>query len=164
MKPIRYTAAAAAALVAIALGAPVVRAQDTNTLLELVRTDVRTEKKAIVAENLHMTDAQSAAFWEVYKKYEFDIAKVYDERVAILKDYASQVDSLTDKQAEELAKRSFKAESNATSIKHKYYKEFSKAVGPKIAGHFFQIENTLLRVIDLQAGLLGLQIGAMSKQ
>lgn|SRR5262249_42336152 len=166
MKPTRLTAAVAAASLTLALAASGVRAQDTNTLMELVKSDVRTEKKEIIANNMTFTDVQSAAFWPIYKKYEFDISKIYDERVAILKDYSNQAQNLTDQQSQALAKRSFKAESQATSIKQKYYKEFSKAVGPKLAGRFFQIENTLLRVIDLQAGLLGLQIGAssMSKQ
>ena len=139
-------------------------AQDDNTLIELLKTDVQAEKKGIIAGAMTLTDAQGAAFWPIYNKYATELSLVYDQRVAIMKDYAAKVDSLTDKDASDLVKRTLKAEGDVTKLKDKYFKEFSKAVGPKIAGQFLQYESTLLRLIDLKLGLIGLTIPELKKQ
>jgi len=145
--------------VAIAIALPAAaRAQDENTLVELMRTDVRTSKKEIIADNLKLTDAQSAKFWPIYNQYDLDLSKIYDQRVAMMKTLADSLDNLSDKTADQLTKQAFKLESQTTSLKQKYYGQFSKAVGTGVASHFFQYENNLLRVIDLRLGLLGLDL------
>src|SRR5580765_3569445 len=55
MKTLRCAALLAVALVMV-LPAGSARAQDDNTLVELMRTDVKTEKKEIIADNLKLTD------------------------------------------------------------------------------------------------------------
>jgi hypothetical protein len=161
----RYGLLAAATVVVMALAIPtaVSFAQDENTLIELIRSDVQAEKKNIIAEAMTLNEAQAAAFWPVYNKYATEIRKVYDERVAVLKDYAANVSTLTDEKATELIKRNLKAEGEATKLKEKYFKEFSKAVGPKLAAQFLQYESTLLRLIDLQLGIVGLEIPDLKK-
>src|SRR5262245_58648324 len=88
----------------------VAASQDDNTLIELMRSDVQKEKKEIIAEAMEFTDGQAAAFWPVYNKYDFDLHKVYDERLAIMKDYAAIANNITDEQASALVKRSLKSE------------------------------------------------------
>jgi hypothetical protein len=158
----RIVILASAALLALLVPAAS-QAQDENTLIELMRTDVQAEKKEIIAQAMTLSEAQAAAFWPVYNRYAVDISKVYDERVAVMKDYAAQVDSLTDNQASDLVKRMLKVEANQTKVKDKYFKELSKAVGPKLAGQFMQYESTLLRIIDLKLGIIGLAIPELKK-
>jgi len=157
MKTLRCAALLAVALVMV-LPAGSARAQDDNTLVELMRTDVKTEKKEIIADNLKLTDAQSAKFWPIYNQYELELDKIYTQRLAMMKTLADSLDNLSDKTADALAKQAFKLESQTTSLKQKYYGQLSKAVGPGVASHFFQYENNLLRVIDLHMGLLGLDL------
>lgn len=154
----------AAAMVAATLAIPAAsRAQDENTLTELLRTDIQAEKKEIIAEAMTFTEAQASAFWPVYNKYATDLRKVYDARTALMKDYADHVNSLSDEKATDLVKRYLKTETETTKLKDKYFKEISKAVGPKLAAQFMQYESTLLRVIDLKLGILGLAIPELKK-
>lgn len=153
----------AATMVAATLAIPAASRAQNETLVELLRTDIQSEKKEIIAEAMKLTETQSAAFWPVYNKYATDLRKVYDARVAIMKDYADNVNNLTDQKATDLVKRSLKTEGETTKVKEKYFKEFSKAVGPKLAGQFLQYENTLLRVIDLKLGVVGLAIPELKK-
>ena len=162
MKTLRCAAALAVAM-AFVLPAGFARAADDNTLMELVRTDVRTSKKEIIAQNLKLTDAQSAKFWPVYNQYDMDLSKIYDQRLAMMKTFADSLDHLSDKTADQLTKQAFKLESQTLSLKQKYYGQFAKAVGPGVASHFFQYENNLLRVIDLRLGLLGLDLRESAK-
>ena len=44
----------------------------------------------------------------------------------------------------------FEYEEKLLALKKTYFQKFSKALTPKLAARFFQIENQLLDVIDLQ--------------
>src|SRR4051794_38769894 len=55
-----------------------------------------------------------------------------------------------DEKATELANMRFQYEEKLLALKKKYFEKFSKALRPKLAARFFQIENQLLDVVDLQ--------------
>ena len=56
--------------------------------LELVRRDLRSEKKKIIAASLPLTETEAVAFWPVYDQYAGQMTKHYDEFYAIIKEYA----------------------------------------------------------------------------
>ncbi|MGH6691079.1 MAG: hypothetical protein ACREF4_10425 [Gammaproteobacteria bacterium] len=55
-------------------------AQDTSAAarpadsMEQLRDKVRADKRLIVAENMGLTQAEAAAFWPVYDRYQRDLA------------------------------------------------------------------------------------------
>ena len=59
-----------------------------NDLVELVRSDVRTEMRAIVTLNMGLTEAESEKFWPLYDAYEQDRKGLWDRKIALLKEYA----------------------------------------------------------------------------
>ena len=64
---------------------------------------------------------------------------------------------MTEKEAEALAKGAFDLEEKKTSLKRKYFTKFRKIIPATKAARFFQIENQLNMVLDLQvAGALPL--------
>src|SRR6478735_7634851 len=72
---------------------------------ELLRSDVRAQKVAIITEVMHFTEAEDAAFWPIYREYDLEMAKLGDERVALIAEYASNYSNLTDAVAEKLASK-----------------------------------------------------------
>ena len=70
---------------------------------ELLRSDVRAEKVAIITEVMGFTEAEDAAFWPIYREYDAEMAKLGDERVALIADYAKNYDQMTDAVADGLA-------------------------------------------------------------
>jgi len=70
--------------------------------------------------------------------------------VAIIKDYATSYDTITDTQIQSLADRTFKLDNKRTDLKQKYFKKISKAVSPKTAARFIQLENRLDLLLNLQ--------------
>jgi hypothetical protein len=60
--------------------------------VEMLRSDVRAQKAALVAEAMQLSDAEASAFWPLFREYENGLAKVNDERVALLKDFAENYD------------------------------------------------------------------------
>jgi hypothetical protein len=125
-----------------------VRAQEA--LIEMLRADVRAEKVAIITETMMFTDEQAEAFWPVYRKYEAELSGITDAALANMKDYAENYDSMTDKKAKEIVKRSFKNQERRLALQKKYYERFSKILGPITAAKFFQLEREINLLIDLQ--------------
>ena len=67
-----------------------------HQLLELVRSDFRTQKVAIVTAAMRRTEPQAAAFWPVYRQYEAELTAIWDQRLALIKDYAATYQAMTD--------------------------------------------------------------------
>jgi hypothetical protein len=124
-----------------------------NRYVEMFRQDIRDQKEAIIREAIVFKEgegAKAAAFWNVYRDYQNDLKKVTDARIALIKDYAVSYDKMTDKKAEEIARKVLDNDKAALKLKEKYYKKFMKAMGASAANRFFQVENTLNMLIMLR--------------
>jgi hypothetical protein len=73
--------------------------------IQLMRQDIRSERKKIVAANMPLTEAEAVKFWPVYDRYVVDHSKVYDTRYALIKEYAQSYKTITDEQADSFIKR-----------------------------------------------------------
>lgn len=72
----------------------------TDDFVELLRKDVRSEKKQIIAQNMDLSDDEAVKFWQVYDRYAADLSRIYDTKLALLSDYADNYSSMTGEQAE----------------------------------------------------------------
>jgi hypothetical protein len=77
----------------------------TDQQLALLRRDIRSIKKQLIAANLTLTDSEATKFWQVYEEYSADMGKINDTRTAIIKDYSDEYGTLTDDQADNLIRR-----------------------------------------------------------
>jgi hypothetical protein len=59
-----------------------------DDFVNLLRKDIRSQKKQIIAENMDLSDAEAEKFWPVYDQYAIELSKIYDVKIALLKDYA----------------------------------------------------------------------------
>ena len=117
---------------------------------ELLRSDVRTQKVAIITEVMGFTEAEDAAFWPIYREYDAEMAKLGDERVAMIAEYAKNYDQMSDDAADKLATKALDLEARRQAVKAKYYDRVKKALSPKTAARWLQVEHQLLLIIDLQ--------------
>jgi hypothetical protein len=121
-----------------------------DVYIELLKSDMRTEKVAVITEALQLTSEESSAFWPIHREYELELSKIIDDRIELIKDYAQHYDNLTNEKAKELAKTVFELEKRRTKLKKKYFKKFEKAVSAIVAAKFIQIENQINLLVDLQ--------------
>jgi hypothetical protein len=121
-----------------------------DSYIELMRSDVQTQKKAIITEAMEFTEEEAAAFWPVYNDYANEFRKIGDEKIAMIKDYAANFDNITDEKAKELMDKAFNLEERTTKLKKKYYKKLSKVLPVTRTARFFQLENQLINLINLQ--------------
>lgn len=128
-----------------------------RAFFELARSDIRTQKALIIAENIPFTEDEAIDFWPVHREYDFELNKLLDERYLNIMEFAKNYASMRDRQATVLAGRVFDVEEKRTSLKRKYFKKFTRVIPAVKAARFFQIENQLNMVLDLQiAGSLPL--------
>src|ERR1700751_4675194 len=57
--------------------------------IDLLRKDIRSQKKQIIAANMQLTDAETEKFWPVYDQYTAELVKINDAKYAAIKDYAT---------------------------------------------------------------------------
>ena len=117
---------------------------------ELLRSDLRSQKVAILTEVMGFTDKEDEAFWPIYREYDLEMSKLGDPRVALIADYGRQFASLTDAAADDLATRALDLEAARQALKRKYYDRIKAALTPLTAARFLQVEQQLLLLIDLQ--------------
>jgi hypothetical protein len=124
------------------------QANDAN--IQLMRQDVRSERKKIVAANLPLTETEAPKFWPVYDRYIAETVKLNDSRLALLKEYAKSFDTTTEEQADSFTKRWLALDQDSTQLRLKYVPEFEKVISHKKTAMFFQIDRRLSMLIDLQ--------------
>jgi hypothetical protein len=124
-------------------------AQDVDSYIELLKSDIKTDKKVLITETMEFTQQQSEKFWPIYNEFEHELDKLSSKRIANIKDFAANYDSLTDKKADELIKNSFSFLEDRMSLNKKYYKKFAEALTPIVAAKYMQLENQIQLMIDL---------------
>ncbi len=117
---------------------------------EVVRADMRAKHAELISKVMVLSEKEAQAFWPVYRDYERDLIKLTDERLALIKDYAANYENMSEEKANELAERSLDWQAGRVKLMRQYYKKFSKALTPKTAAKFFQVENQLWLIMDLQ--------------
>jgi hypothetical protein len=128
-------------------------AGNLRTFFELARSDLKTQKALVIAQNLPLTEVEAAEFWPLHHDYEAELTKLNDRKLALIVRYAdlyNKSDAMTDQEATELAEGSFDVEAKKTDLKRKYFKKFSKVVPATKAARFFQIENQINTALDLR--------------
>ena len=117
---------------------------------QLLRKDVRSQKKQIVAANMDLTDAEAEKFWPVYDRYTADLSKIYDSKMAIIGEYLDSYKTMTGDQAESYIRRRAATEEDVMQLRIKYVPEFRKVLSGRQTALFFQIEWRLDLMINLQ--------------
>ena len=89
---------------------------------------------------MEFTEAEDAAFWPIYRDYEFEMSKLGDERVALIQEYAKTYTQMTDATADALATKALDLESRRQDMKRRYYGRFKQALSAVTAARFLQVE------------------------
>lgn len=123
-------------------------AQTVQDDVELIRSVVQTERKAVVAKNMELSEAESEAFWPVYNEYEQAMRKVNDKRVELIRKLAAEYQTLTDEQAEALLQESFDFQNERVKVRRNFRKKFGKVLAGKRVARFYQIDGKIDAIID----------------
>jgi hypothetical protein len=116
----------------------------------LLRQDLRSQKKQIIAANLQLTDQEAEKFWPIYDQYTNDLVKINDAKYSAVKEYVQNYSTLTDDQALALAKQIIGVDEQVAQLRERYVPIVNKVLPGKKTALFFQLDRRLVMLIDIQ--------------
>jgi Spy/CpxP family protein refolding chaperone len=122
----------------------------TDQDIEMLRADLRAQRKQITAQNMALTAEEATKFWPIFDQYRQEAVKPNDERWALIKDYATNYNTMTDAQAEDYIKRSTAVDQQLLALRMKYVPVFEKVISPKKTALWYQIDRRIDLLINLQ--------------
>ena len=118
--------------------------------IQLLRQDIRSQKKQLIAANLNLSADQATKFWPLYEQYTAELSKIGDQKTALIKEYADQWGTMTDEQASRLAKRYLAVDERVAQLRVKYMPIFSHVAPGQVVATFFQMDRRFQALLDLQ--------------
>jgi len=127
-----------------------VRDQD----IAMLRTDLRSQRKQITAQNMILTADEATKFWPIFDQYRQEAIKPNDERWALLKEYADNYNNMSDAQSQDYIKRSTAVDQQLLALRMKYVPVFEKVISPRKTALWYQIDRRIDLLINLQLSTL----------
>ena len=128
----------------------VVQAQDAGLASDeqILLKQVNTDKKAVYASNLGLTEEESAKFWPLYDEYEAKQKPLQDRFFANLNTFAEKYDTLTEAEAAAILKEKMAIEKEGAALKQKYTAKIAKVLPAKKALRYAQLETRVQNLIQ----------------
>ncbi len=124
----------------------VISDQDVN----LLRQDLRSHRKQLIAANLKLTDAEATKFWPVYDQYVTELISINDKKFGLMQDYADNWGKLTNEQSLSLIREWLDMDIATAQLRQKYVPIVSKVLDGKKTATFFQLDRRIATMINLQ--------------
>ena len=122
----------------------------TDKDIEMLRADLRAQRKEITAQNMTLTADEATKFWPIFDQYRQAAIKPNDDRWALIKEYAANYDTMTDAQAQDYIKRSNATDEQLLALRMKYVPVFEKVISAKKTALWVQIDRRIDLLINLQ--------------
>src|SRR5215469_1766150 len=122
----------------------------SNQDLDLLRKDIRSQRKQLIAANLKLTDEEATKFWPVYDQYVTELISINDRKFALIQEYADNWGKLTNDQALSFVRRWLDADIEIAQLRQKYVPVVSKVLDGRKSATFFQLDRRIAMMIELQ--------------
>lgn len=133
---------------------PAVSPQDyqvpSDQEIDLLRKDLRSKKKQLVAANMKLSDAEAEKFWPVYDQYTADLVQINNTKYDLIKTYLQTYTTMTDAEADSGMKRWTDLDQSVIQLRQSYVPKFRKVLSARNTLLFFQLDRRIGLMIDLQ--------------
>ena len=116
----------------------------------LLRHDIRSQKKQLIAANVPLTDTEAQKFWPVYEDYTEQLVMINNDKYALIKEYAQGYTTMTDAQANDWTQRILAVDAKVAALRQSYWSKFNNVLPPKKTALYEQVERRAQMLIDLQ--------------
>jgi hypothetical protein len=123
---------------------------NTQAYVQLLRADLKASKRALIKESMQLDESQASAFWPLYNQYDVEQSKLGDQKLALIQEYGHDFLTMTDAKADQLGHRALELEDQRQALRKKYYELFKKTLPTVLVVRFFQLDNQIQLVVDLQ--------------
>jgi len=124
-------------------------AKPASSDMEILRAKIKADKKAVVAANMQLTEAEAKGFWPVYEAYQKDLQGINQRLLGTIKRYADAYNKgpVSDEAAKKLINEAIAIEDAEVKLKRSYVPKLEKVIpGMKVA-RYLQIENKIRAVV-----------------
>ncbi len=125
--------------------------------MDILRDKIKADKKLLIADNLGLTEAESAAFWPVYEEYQKELEAINQRLGKAIQSYAQEYNAktMTDEKAKALMTEALAIEEAEVALKKKYLDRLTGVVPAAKAARYIQMENKIRAIIrfDLAANI-----------
>ncbi|HXV61955.1 MAG TPA: hypothetical protein VEK15_14755 [Vicinamibacteria bacterium] len=125
--------------------------------MDILRDKLKADKKLLIAENLGLTEAQSAKFWPIYEEYQKELEGINQRLGQVIQSYATEYNAstLTDAKAKSLMEEALSIEEAEVTLKRKYLSRLDGIIPAMNAVRYLQMENKIRALIrfDLAANI-----------
>ena len=118
--------------------------------IEMLRSDLRAQRKQIMAQSMTLTADEATKFWPIFDQYRQAAIKANDERWAVIKDYATNYNTMTDAQAQDYMQRANAVDEQLLALRMRYIPMFEKVISAKKTALCYQIDRRIDLLINLQ--------------
>jgi len=118
--------------------------------IQMLRKNLRSQRKQIIAANLQLTDAEAEKFWPLYDQYVSDLVKNNNTKYELIKQYVQAQGNLSDAQADSAVKQWIGVDQSVSELRLKYFPAFRKVLSAKNTALFYQLDRRVQLMIDLQ--------------
>jgi len=118
--------------------------------MDLLRKDLRSKRKQLIAANLVLTDTEAAKFWPVYDRYIGELITINDRKFGLIQEYADNWGKLTNEQSLLFTRNWLEMDIAISQLRQKYVPVVAKILEGKKTATFFQLDRRVAMMIDMQ--------------
>jgi hypothetical protein len=122
----------------------------TTSYIEILKSDINTQRRALITASMDFSEEEAQKFWPVYKEYEREYDSVMDKKMGLLKDYAENYNNMSEEVARQLAKTSFEIQKEQLTLSENYFNKFTKELEIRRAVKLQMILNRIELMLNLQ--------------
>jgi len=118
--------------------------------IQMLRKNLRSQRKQVIALNMKLTDAEAEKFWPIYDQYVSELVTINGPKYDLIKQYVQSQGMLTDAQADSAVKQWIAVDQSVGDLRLKYVPIFRKVLSAKNTALFYQVDRRIQLMIDLQ--------------
>jgi len=122
----------------------------SNQDLDLLRQDLRSKRKQLIAENLRLTDTDATKFWPIYDQYTSELIAINDKKFGLIQEYADNWGKLTNDQSLLFARNWLDMDIAIAQLRQRYVPIVAKVLDGRKTATFFQLDRRIAMMLELQ--------------
>jgi hypothetical protein len=122
----------------------------SNQDLDLLRKDLRSKRKQLIAANLKLNEIEAAKFWPVYDQYIAELITINDKKFGLIQEYADNWGKMTNDQSLLFTRNWLDMDIAISQLRQKYVPMVAKVLEGTKTATFFQLDRRIAMMMDLQ--------------
>ena len=118
--------------------------------LSLLRQDLRSKRRQLIAANLKLTDTEATKFWPVYDQYVTELIAINDRKFGLIQEYADNWGKLTNDRSLLFIRNWLDMDIATAQLRQKYVPMVAKVLDGKKTATFFQLDRRIAMMMELQ--------------